>query len=99
MAKLTKFHNMVYSILETNPETRSDDFLLFYEVLKDLSLDYCDLNYIFKNHAILGVPSFETITRCRRKIQHDHPELSGAAMRRIRKEEEKEFKAYALSKN
>lgn len=97
MAKLETYHNLVHNILITNPETRGDDFLLFYEVLKDLKLDYCDLNYIFTKHSVLGVPSFATIIRCRRKIQKDHPELSGEAIRKTRKEEEKEFRAYALN--
>ncbi len=97
MAKLEKFHNIVFEILQEKEETREDDFLLFYEVIKRIGLGNLRLDYILTNHAILGIPSFETISRCRRKIQREHPELSGEAMRKIRKKEEMEFRAYALN--
>lgn len=97
MAQLNKYHRLVFSILETHKETRGDDFLLFNQVLKELNLNNCDIDYILRNHAILGIPSFETITRCRRKIQHNNPELRGEAMRVIRKEEERQYREYARS--
>lgn len=98
MAKLEKFHNIVFEILQEKEETREDDFLLFYEVIKRIGLGNLRLDYILTNHAILGVPSFETISRCRRKIQSDNPNLCSNKIKLIRKREEMEFIDYSREK-
>jgi hypothetical protein len=96
MAKINTTHNTVLRIMETNPETRSDDWLLILEVWKEYIGTDISVESLFTNHIELGVPNFETIRRCRQKIQADNPHLVDENARIIRKKEEKEFRAYAL---
>lgn len=37
-----------------------------------------------QQHKILGLPNWETVSRCRRKIQEKHPELKNPETARIR---------------
>lgn len=95
MAKINTTHNTVLRILETNPETRSDDWLLILEVWKEYICTEMSVESIFLHHVELGIPNFETIRRCRQKIQSKYPHLVNEEARAIRKEEEKEFRQYA----
>ena len=90
MAKLSVIEPLVEEALITNKTCRGDNFILYLEVLKK----YIDLNLsikeVFSNHAILGIPSLESITRARRKLQERNPDLKSEAS----KEREKEANAY-----
>lgn len=97
MAKIYKVHNLVYKALVDNPKTRTDDFELILEILKTYCADKLTIEAVMKNHALLGVPSFATITRARRKIQETHPELIDIETKEIRDKEESEFRDYALN--
>lgn len=97
MAKLNTTHNTVLRILETKPETRSDDWLLILEVWKEYINTEMSVETLFNYHVALGVPSFETIRRCRQKIQANNPHLVDEKAKTIRREEEKEFRQYALN--
>lgn len=68
MAK-TKLYDLVKMVLEEQPLTRGSDKYLIVEVLLYYKVNFLD--DILKK----SVPSFETITRARRKIQQLHPEL------------------------
>ncbi len=68
MAK-TKLYDLVKKVLEEQPITRASDKYLIVEVLWYFRVTLLD--DILKK----SVPSFETITRARRKIQQLHPEL------------------------
>lgn len=97
MAKLNTTHNTVLRILETKPETRSDDWLLILEVWKEYISTEMSVESIFLHHVELGIPNFETIRRCRQKIQADNPHLVNEVARAIRKKEEAEFREYAVN--
>lgn len=96
MAKINTTHNTVLRILETNPETRSDDWLLILEVWKEYISTEMSIESIFIHHVELGIPNFETIRRCRQKIQSKFPHLVNEEARALRKKEEAEFREYAL---
>jgi len=68
-------HKLVLEVLTKVPETRSSDRILISEIYTN----YYDVgNMAFwqvMEEPNLNLPSFETITRCRRKIQETHPEL------------------------
>lgn len=50
---------------------------------------------IMTQHKYLGLPSFESVSRTRRKLQEKHPELSGnARMQRLRETGEKAYRKY-----
>lgn len=68
---LMTMHNRVLSILEAKPETRSSDRLLIEAVYDG----YGVVNLPFWQVMESDLPSFETITRCRRKIQQEREDL------------------------
>lgn len=98
MSKIKKTEIIVKSILEDNKEARDDDFLLVSLVCRR----YCPgiigetFTEVLAQHKRYGLPSFESITRARRKLQATHEELRGSEqVRRIRDEEEENFRDYA----
>lgn len=96
MARINTIHNTVKRILENNPETRADDWLLILEVWKESISTDISVEALLTHHVELDVPNFESIRRCRQKIQADNPHLVNEGARMIRKKEEAEYKAYAL---
>ncbi len=66
MEELKKLKDIVKSTMEHDAKTRSSDKWLIIEVLRAMGfriyIDYTQLK---------EMPSFESITRCRRKIQED----------------------------
>jgi hypothetical protein len=97
MAKIQKVQPLVLEALENKPETRKDDFLLVYEVLKNFVTGEMPLSAICKHHVELGLPSFASIIRIRRILQTKYPHLADAAAQAVRSVEQEEFKAYALN--
>lgn len=97
MSRLNTIHNKVKKVLESNPATRGDDWLLIYEIWKE----YISMDMPIEE-VLLGcsrsLPSFETIRRTRQKVQADNPHLVDEEAREFRKEAEAEYKAYALDK-
>ena len=79
MAKNNELNNLVENILDDHPETRDDDLKLFVWVCYHThpSLLNETLSKAFWNHDENGLPSFETITRIRRKVQEKNPRLRG----------------------
>ena len=61
-----KIKRVVEELLKEDPRCRNDDKWLIIQTLKKLGfsfyIDYRDLE---------DIPSFESITRCKRKIQHE----------------------------
>ncbi len=79
---------IVKEILEHNVIAREDDFILIGMVYYKLHpVDYT-FSYIAKHHKELKLPSFESITRDRRKVQEAYPELVSEEAKEIRREEE-----------
>ena len=99
MARLKVLEPMIYKILEEKPASRSDNFILYIEVLKNYVDVDISLKNIFINHKILGIPSLEAITRCRRKIQENHPELKNIDADAIRGREQLDYIKYARGKS
>lgn len=95
MARISIIEPLVENILNDIPTTRSDDFILILEVLKTFVTPTLSLEAVFKNHVQLGIPSLETITRCRRKVQEKNPSLYEERSKKIRQQEEEKFKNYA----
>ena len=95
MARIVKVEPLVKSALVNYPETRGDDYVLILKVLETFVTPTLSLDAVFKNHVILGIPSLETITRCRRKLQALDPSLRDEKAEKIRAEEEVEFRYYS----
>lgn len=95
--KIQKLEPMVLKALTENPKTRGDNFILYIEVLENFIDTNTSLAFAFLNHKQLGLPSLESITRCRRKLQERDPSLKDEFVSEMREEQEEEYKDYALA--
>ena len=99
MNKLKNTTKLVKQVLETSPAARNDDKELYLHVLSLWGVDYLmDCPYAKVLHILeeLGVPSMETVGRCRRKVQQEHPELkANAEVQGFRDGLEVEFREWA----
>ena len=96
MEKLTIEKGVENAMLEY-PETRSDDFILVLKVYEQIKpeIKYIRLQKVIYNHKEYGLPSFESITRARRKLLAKHPELRDKEATEIRLKEQAEYIEYS----
>ena len=97
MARIAKVQPMVLKALLDRPETRADDYLLVLEVYKNFICEDMSIKTILEHHIELGLPSFASIIRIRRKLQAKYPEVVSKTAAEMREKEAEEFKAYALN--
>lgn len=104
MKKLLNITKVVKEILEERPSTRDDDNLLWLEVLRAAVRDWkygskmtdLTLAYVLTSIHRLGLPSFASVSRARRKLQEKYPELRGTrTTQEKRKEREAVYEEYA----
>ena len=71
--------NIVAQVLGSNPEARDSDIRLYESVLKDIGLDLelMSVKGLLERIGADFLPSFDSISRARRKVQQDCPELRG----------------------
>jgi hypothetical protein len=97
--RLSTTAKIVLEVLTDLPETRDNDYLLWLHTIKRVD-PACNTDMSF-NHFIvfakeMGIPQFETVSRARRKVQEQHPELKGTAkVQRAREDLEVDFKEFA----
>lgn len=89
--------SIVKALMEDYPSTRGNDNALIAGVfwLIDPELMNMPFKEVLKTK---GLPSFESITRARRKIQEKNPILNDERARKIRQKEEKEYREYYSKK-
>lgn len=86
--------DLVYQTLNENKNASSDDFILYGGVLKRMGIELdMSIRTLFSNHKKLGIPSFESVSRCRRKLCETYPYLADKTD--IRREEEQKYRDYA----
>lgn len=98
MDSLKTIEGKVRAVLQENEVARNDDMVLYLALcnlyLKDAGA--MPLARILLNHKELGLPSFESVGRTRRKLQEKCPELLGSVrMQKIRAKGEKAYRRYA----
>ena len=86
--KRLELQPIVKEILEKSLIARDDDFILIGMVYYKLHPTDYTFSYIAKHHKELKLPSFESITRARRKVQEEYPELINKEVKEIRTQEE-----------
>lgn len=103
MNDLKTISKLVKHILETEPQTRSNDGFLYLKVLrvaadrKGISVDGMTVENFLLNRHEIGLPGFETVRRTRQKVQQEHPELAASErVKAFRTANEAEFRAFAL---
>ena len=96
MSRISKYENLVHAILLDKAGTRSDDKLLYYWVLREEGYNVAGITLKYFLTVGEGFPNYDSVTRCRRKLQEKYPELRPAKNEQIRREEaEQDFRAYA----
>lgn len=101
MKKLIKLEPIVLEALKENEETRGNDYLLVLNVYEKIvpNIELFSFQKLMLNHISLGLPPFESITRCRRKLQKKHNELlPHEKIIKMRQEEEQEYIDYSKLK-
>lgn len=98
MKNLKTIENKVKMILKKNEDARNDDMVLYLALcnlcLKDAGA--IPLAEIMTQHKSLGLPSFESVSRTRRKLQARHSELAGSRpVQKLRATGEKTYRKYA----
>ena len=79
MSKLNKLEPIIQTILENEEEARADDMYLYYlfctkyGFLSDSSFARIFKDKEYRNNVGLSV--FESVSRCRRKLQADNEKL------------------------
>jgi hypothetical protein len=101
MGNFKKIQDIVEIILKEEPETRDDDMLLYYMYCTKYGfLGSGNFYKIFEDkeyRSTLGISVFETISRCRRKLQAENPNLKSSQETQYqRAEQEKRFEDYAI---
>ena len=104
MEDLKSITDIVEVILKADPKTRNNDSLLYIRLIdwigKRDQVDYIHMPLVmfYEQLPTLNVPTIETVSRLRRKAQHDNPELkANAEITAFRAEREEQFRAYARS--
>ena len=85
--------------LARHPKLRDDDFLLIHQIYNDYFMtNGKTFTDVMVHHYEYGLPSFETIRRCRQKLQQKYPAVYGSSQhtREKRKEQEAEYYAFGL---
>ena len=81
--KLIKISKLVHEILIDDERARNSDSYLYSKVLykigqlKNIDVNALSITYFMEHRNKLGFPSYETVSRARRKVQEKHPELAG----------------------
>lgn len=89
MTKFKDVYEKVKGILETNPQARDSDAIL----IDNFYISYWSLALVLTKIRKGDWPSFESVTRARRKVQEQHPHLKGTERsRRCREKKEEEMK-------
>ena len=89
------YHNKVRQILNAYPATQDDDMLLYGIFVRQSQLvgDNETFYSVCQSARSRGLPSYESVSRARRKIQEQDPSLRGTR-RGARMAEEEEYHEY-----
>lgn len=95
MGRIAKYEEIVLPILIQREDTRGDDKKLYYHVLQKLGFDTSvPLSMFLFNPEY---PNWESITRVRRRLQEQHPELIPENVKKRREDAEDDFLEYVGS--
>lgn len=100
MSKLKQISKVVEYFLTERPETRGNDDLLYGYVCEDINRDAVTLPFcvVLSNRKTLGIPPFESVRRCRQKLQEHNEHLrADADVEAIREVEEEKYRKFARS--
>lgn len=84
--EIIKLYDLVKKLLQEKEELRGDDDLLYLTVIRIVhpywnngrittDIENATIGEFFTSRKSAKLPTFESVTRCRRKAQEEHPEL------------------------
>ncbi len=96
LSKLIRLDKIVEEILQEDELAREDDCYLIFKVVQRTNPELAGTAFanVMFNAKAKGI-SFESITRARRKVQHEHPELVHNETEEARQAEQIEYMEYA----
>ena len=95
---LKRTTDLVKHLLQAVPYTRSNDDILYYEVCKARCKNCLQVPFgiVISNRTAYNLPSYESVSRARRKVQECSPELSAVPVVEVMREvQEEAYIAYA----
>lgn len=99
MNELKNVAAVVKFILETEPDTRNNDGLLYVRVCQwfNPSIDRFPFGLVMANQNSYNLPPAESVRRARQKIQAQYEHLkANKTVKEYRAENELKYKAFAL---
>lgn len=99
MTDMNTIYTLVKNILEDDTKARGNDMFLYLQVCKIKNLDAVAQPFyvVMQRSKELGLPSYESVSRARRKVQEDHEELKPCkAVQDAREEYEQMMFEWAL---
>ena len=106
--EIIKLYDLVKKLLQEKEELRGDDDLLYLSVIRIVhpywnngritsSIENAIIGEFFTSRKAAKLPTFESVTRCRRKVQEERPDLKPCEkIQEAREEQEEKF--YNFSK-
>ena len=98
MTDLDTMYNTVKDIMAHDVKARGNDMYLYVQVSKLKNVDAIKMPFyvVMCDYSKYGLPNYETVSRARRKVQSEHPELKPCeAIQNIREENEQLFFSWA----
>lgn len=96
--RVNQLENAVLNCLVNDDRCKKDDFILYLSVIEAYGLDTTmSIHSALKNHSVLKLPSFESVSRCRRKLQERDVSLKDDDTAKMRERERQEYEDYAMS--
>lgn len=96
--KLPRVEDRVLDVLETSPEARERDDILFVEVYEGINPIVVNMPFwkVMKHRQEYGLPTLESIRRARQIIANKRPDLDcSKRTRKGRDAAEEEYREYA----
>ena len=89
------YYNIVKNILVKDEAARDDDMYLYALVVGQTGLVSAEATFyeVMVYAKYMKLPSYESVSRARRKVQEKEPDLRGSKYK-IRKQEEEEYRGF-----
>lgn len=98
MSRMSNLEPLVLNALVNDDRCKKDDFILYLSVIEQMGIDTSiTINSVLKNHNLFKLPSFESVSRCRRKLQERDISLKDENTALIRERERQDYEDYALA--
>ena len=99
--KIFELENRVIKALAVNKECRENDHMLYVAVCEDIvGGELNNFLEMFTNRKAYELPPFESVSRCRRRVQAQYPELqSRERIAKMRDNKQLDYIDYAINNN